>query len=56
VSDTPPVHPTAGFVDNDGMPSDHYLWLTGVAARALRREIPLPARLPLRDTNQPARC
>lgn len=48
VSDTPPVGRIAKFADNDGMPSDHYLWLTGVAARTLRREIPLTFKLPAR--------
>jgi hypothetical protein len=49
VSDNPPVDDVAKFVDNDGMPSDHYLWLTGEAARTLRREIPLSFSLPQRD-------
>jgi hypothetical protein len=36
-----------GFVTHDGLPSDHYLWLTGQIGKALRGEIPtdkLPAR------------
>ncbi len=51
VSDNPPVSNVAKFVDNDGMPSDHYLWLTGEAARMLRREKPLSFKLPVRDDN-----
>jgi hypothetical protein len=31
---------TQGFVTNEGLPSDHYLWLTGQIGRALRKEIP----------------
>lgn len=46
VSDTPPNSNKAHFVDNDGMPSDHYLWLTGLAARMLRKEIPLSLEMP----------
>jgi hypothetical protein len=49
VSDDPPVSDVARFVDNDGMPSDHYLWLTGQAGRMLRREIPLTFKLPARN-------
>jgi hypothetical protein len=48
VSDTPPVSSVAKFVANDGMPSDHYLWLTGEAARMLRGEKPLSFKLPTR--------
>jgi hypothetical protein len=48
ISDNPPVHETALFVNNDGKPSDHYLWLTGVAAGMLRKEIPLSFQMPER--------
>ena len=45
----PPVGPSK-FVDMEGMPSDHYLWLTGQGGRLLRGEINvsegLPAHLP----------
>ncbi|MDR0395032.1 MAG: xylosidase [Tannerella sp.] len=47
-SDNPPVSEVAKFVDMDGMPSDHYLWLTGEAARMLRREKPLTFKMPSR--------
>ncbi len=48
VSDNPPNSDKAHFVGNDGMPSDHYLWLTGMGAKMLRREIPLILTLPER--------
>lgn len=31
---------TQGFVTNEGLPSDHYLWLTGQIGRVLRKELP----------------
>jgi hypothetical protein len=49
VSDTPPNSDKAHFVDNDGMPSDHYLWLTGLGAKMLRKEIPLSFEMPERE-------
>lgn len=49
VSDTPPNSAKAHFVDNDGMPSDHYLWLTGLGAKMLRKEIPLSFEMPERE-------
>jgi hypothetical protein len=48
VSDTPPNGSTTRFVGNDGMPSDHYLFLTGQAAKMLRKEIPLTRQMPSR--------
>lgn len=48
VSDNPPVSDIAKFVGTDGMPSDHYLWLTGEAAKMIRREIPLSYKMPQR--------
>lgn len=48
-SDNPPVSNVAKFVDMDGMPSDHYLWLTGEAARMLRGEKPLVFKMPQRE-------
>ena len=52
VSDNPPVSEWAKFIGNDGMPSDHYLWLSGEAARMLRKEKPLSLSLPVRDTRK----
>ena len=39
---------THGFVTNEGLPSDHYLWLTGEIARVLRGEKPVSMDLPTR--------
>lgn len=47
-TDNPPVSDTAKFIGMDGQPSDHYLWLTGEAARMLRKEIPLSVKMPVR--------
>lgn len=47
-TDNPPVSKIAKFVGIDGKPSDHYLWLTGQAAKMLRKEIPLSITIPLR--------
>ena len=48
VSDNPPLSDVAKFVGNDGKPSDHYLWLSGEAARMLRKEKPLTFSMPER--------
>jgi hypothetical protein len=49
VSDTPPNSDKSHFVDNDGVPSDHYLWLTGLGAKMLRKEIPVSMIMPERQ-------
>ncbi len=51
-TDNPPVSDIAKFVGMDGLPSDHYLWLTGKAAELLKGGKVLPAELPIRDTKQ----
>jgi hypothetical protein len=48
VSDNPPVHETAQFADNDGKPSDLYLWLTGEASKILKKQKPLVMQMPQR--------
>ena len=48
VSDNPPNSERAHFVGNDGVPSDHYLWLTGLGAKMLRKEIPVSLPMPER--------
>jgi hypothetical protein len=48
--------PPAGgdpFLTYEGMPSDHYLWLTGEGARLLRGERAATARVPLRNRQSP---
>ena len=47
-TDNPPISKIAKFVNMDGKPSDQYLWLTGQAAKMLRKEIPLSIKLPVR--------
>lgn len=48
-TDNPPVSSIAQFITMDGKPSDHYLWLTGQAAKMLRKEIPLSSQMPKRE-------
>jgi len=48
-SDDPPVSDEAKFIDMDGKPSDHYLWLTGEAGKMLRGEKRLSMDLPERE-------
>lgn len=48
----PPVGESP-FLTYEGLPSDHYLWLTGQAARALRSPRPLPEKMPVREQMPP---
>lgn len=47
-SNNTPVSNVAKFADLEGMPSDHYLWLTGEATKMLRNEKPLSIKMPER--------
>ncbi|MGC4016401.1 MAG: glycoside hydrolase family 71/99-like protein [Luteolibacter sp.] len=38
----------AALTDYEGMPSDHYLWLTGQGGKMLRKEIPFTKEIPAR--------
>jgi hypothetical protein len=44
-------NPPAGvkLCDYEGLPTDHYLWLTGEAGKMLRGESPFTARMPTRE-------
>lgn len=44
-NEPPTDQPPAKFLTYEGLPSDHYLWLTGQAGKMLRREIPLDKEL-----------
>ena len=44
----PPIGEMSKFSDYEGLPSDHYLWLTGEAGKMLRNEVPLSAEMPNR--------
>lgn len=49
-------HPPVGesrFLADDGLPTDHYLWLVGEAARRVRREAPFTSELPARVISPP---
>lgn len=48
VTDDPPVGDHVRLLGNEGLPSDHYLWLTGQGGRMLRGEIPPRPALPVR--------
>jgi len=48
-SNTPPNAPNTQFIDYEGMPTDHYLWLTGLGARMLRGDMPLTETMPTRQ-------
>ncbi len=47
VRDNPPNGKDAEFVSNDGVAPDHYLKLTGLGAKMLRKEIPLQSEMPV---------
>jgi len=49
-TDDPPVG-ASSFLTMEGLPSDHYLWLTGQGGRLLRGEIPATDEPPVRKGN-----
>jgi hypothetical protein len=48
VTNTPPVGPGVQFLTNEGLPSDHYLRLTGLAGKVIRGELPATDEPPAR--------
>ncbi|WP_231956338.1 sulfatase-like hydrolase/transferase [Posidoniimonas polymericola] len=48
-TNNPPVGEGVDFLTYEGLPTDHYLWLTGEAGRMFRDEQPASARLPVRE-------
>ncbi|MEN1680068.1 MAG: sulfatase-like hydrolase/transferase [Planctomycetota bacterium] len=51
-TNSPPVGEGFEFLTYEGLPSDHYLWLTGQAGRMLRGERPASNALPTRSPPQ----
>lgn len=48
VTDQPPQGEKTRFLGLEGMPSDHYLWLTGLAGQMIKNERPLSISIPKR--------
>jgi hypothetical protein len=48
ISNDPPVGESL-FVTLEGLPSDHYLWLSGMGGKLLRGELPVTSAMPLRE-------
>jgi len=48
VSNDPPNTNGAYFIGEDGPPSDQYLWVTGMGAKMLKKEIPVVQKMPER--------
>jgi hypothetical protein len=53
VSTDPPVGQTRFVGYEEGLESDHYLWLTGEIGKMLRREIPARKTMPTRPAAEP---
>ncbi|MDB5118244.1 MAG: xylosidase [Mucilaginibacter sp.] len=47
VSQNPPIGPSPFVKFEEGIPSDYYLYLAGYAGRVLKKQVPLPASIPL---------
>lgn len=48
-SNTPPRGANTNFLDYEGMPADHYLWLTGQGGKMLRGDMPPRDTMPIRQ-------
>jgi hypothetical protein len=53
-TNNPPIG-TSKFLSYDGLPTDHYLWLTGQIGRLLRKEIPPATDIPKRTGSKTPR-
>ena len=49
VTDNPPVGENVKLLANEGLPSDHYLWLAGEGGRMLRGNLPVSDTMPTRQ-------
>lgn len=47
-ANNPPAGEKIRFIGYEGLPSDHYLWLTGQGGRMLRGEIPINEKAPVK--------
>jgi hypothetical protein len=47
IENNPPIGESV-FVGNEGLTSDHYLWLAGMGGKMLRKEIPFTNTMPIR--------
>jgi hypothetical protein len=55
ISQDPPVGPSRFVTFEDGIPSDYYLYLTGYAAKMLRKKIPFQENIPLPKNGKSSR-
>jgi hypothetical protein len=54
VTNEPPVGKGASFVTYEGLPSDYYLHLTGLAGKIIRGELPADDAVPAPTSNRAA--
>ena len=47
-TNNPPAGEGVRFASYEGLPSDHYLWLSGMGARMIRAELPYTTTMPIR--------
>ena len=48
-SNSAPEDGATTFIDYEGMPTDHYLWLTGMGAKMLCGDMPRSSAMPTRE-------